>query len=365
MIDNIKNKHNKIYGNRAVFFISYCHKESIMNDKVTIKTIAKMANVSHTTVSRALNDSPLVKEDTKKKIRKLAARMNYTPNLNAKALVEKKSFIIAVYFTDLADGTSPSFMSKSIHQIKEFLPSGYEIAVDSFASLRRSKQSINLRFDGALVVSQSDSDDEYIDQLAATGKPLVVLNRKIDRDDLCNYAPDDYLGTATAVNYLLRMGHTKIATITGRKEFASAHLRLRAFLETLHQHKIDVPKEWQVRGNYSITSGYQAMEKILNTGNLPTCVFAANDDMAMGAIRACEDYGYKVPDEISFIGFDDNAYSKFYNPRVTTIRKPTSELAENGVKALRDLIDNRELQLPRFLNLKPSLVVRDSVKKLN
>lgn len=336
-----------------------------MNDKVTIKTIAKMANVSHTTVSRALNDSPLVKEETKREIRELAARMNYIPNLNAKALVEKKSFIIAVYFTDMADGTSPSFMSAVIHRIKEFLPQGYEIAVDSFDSLRRSKQSINLRFDGALVVSQSESDDEYIDQLVQTGKPLVVLNRKIARKDLYNYSSDDYLGTATATNYLLRMGHRKIAVISGRKDFASAVLRSQAFSDVLQQHHIDLPKEWQVRGNYSLTSGYQAMEKILNSGKLPTCVFAANDDMAMGAVRACEDYGYSVPDDISFIGFDDNAYSKFYNPRITTIRKPTMEITENGVKVLKDLINGDQPQLQRFINLKPSLVVRDSVRSLN
>ena len=103
-----------------------------MNDKVTIKTIAKMANVSHTTVSRALNDSPLVKEKTKKEIREIAERLNYSPNLNAKALVEHRSFIIAVYFTDLNSGTSPSFMSEMLHQIKEMLPAGYEIAIDSF-----------------------------------------------------------------------------------------------------------------------------------------------------------------------------------------------------------------------------------------
>lgn len=335
-----------------------------MDDKVTIKTIAKMAHVSHTTVSRALNDSPLVKDDTKQQIRELAARLNYTPNLNAKALVEQKSFIIAVYFTDLANGTSPSFMSAVIHQIKNYLPMGYEIAVDSFTSLRESHQSINRRFDGALVVSQALSDDEYIDQLAQTGKPLVILNRKIDRNDLYNYASDDYLGTSIAINYLLRMGHRRIALIKGRKDFASATMRSRAFIDVLNQHQISVPLKWQVEGDYSIVSGYHAMERILNNSELPTCVFAANDDMAMGAIRACEDYGFKVPQDISFIGFDDNNYSKFYNPRITTIRKPTAEIAGNGVQVLKDLINKKSPQIKHFINLKPSLVVRDSVKKV-
>jgi LacI family transcriptional regulator len=333
--------------------------------KVTIKTIAKKANVSHTTVSRALNDSPLVKEETKKKIRQLAEQMNYSPNLNAKALVEKKSFIIAVYFTDMSDGTSPSFMSAVLHQIREFLPTGYEIAVDSFANLRRSHQNINFRFDGALVLSQAASDDEYIDQLAATGKPLVVLNRQIERTDLYNYYSDDYLGTSTAINYLLRMGHRKIALISGREGFVSTKLRTQAFCDVLKKNHISLPAEWQVAGNYSLSSGYQAMEKILNSGELPTSVFAENDDMAMGAIRACYDYGYDVPNQISFIGFDDNTYSKFYHPRITTIRKPVMEISRNGVLTLKELIDGNTPQTDRVIGSKPSLVVRESVKRNN
>ncbi|MGN1280252.1 MAG: LacI family DNA-binding transcriptional regulator [Limosilactobacillus sp.] len=333
-------------------------------EKVTIKTLADAANVSHTTVSRALNDSPLVKQATKDKIKALAAKMNYTPNLNAKALVEKRSFIITIYFTDMSNGTSPSFMSSVIHQVKEQLPKGYEIAVDSFASLRRSHQSINLRFDGALVVSQSSSDDEYIDQLAKTGKPIVVLNRKIKRSDLYNYSSDDYSGTMVAINYLLRMGHRKIAMITGRPDFESAQLRRQAFDDVLKKHKIEIPVDWHLPGNYSLKSGYRAMEDLLSSGSLPTCVFAANDDMAIGAIRACEDYGFKVPEDISFIGFDDNTYSKYYNPRITTIKKPTDKVTAYGISVLKKLIDNVPPQEPVSKSVKPSLVVRNSVKKI-
>lgn len=335
-----------------------------MDDKVTIKTIAKMANVSHTTVSRALNDSPLVKETTKEKIRELAARMNYTPNLNAKALVEQRSFIIAVYFTDLNSGTSPSFMSEMIHQIREMLPKGYEIAVDSFAALRRSKQSINLRFDGALVVSQAPSDDVYIDQLANTGKPVVVLNREIDRKDLYNYASDDYTGTENAINYLLRMGHRQLAFISGKEDFTSAVERSRAFFDVMKVNHLSIPSKWSVAGDYSVESGYKAMEKILNSGEIPTCVFVSNDDMAMGAIRACNDYGFNVPDQISFMGFDDSSYSNYLVPRLTTIKKQMREITNNGVKTLKELINGQTPDGENFLNIKPALVVRESVKKI-
>lgn len=258
----------------------------IEHSKVTIKTIAKKAGVSHTTVSRALNDSPLVNEKTKKKIHQLAVEMNYSPNLNAKALVEKKSFLVVVYFTDLSEGTSPAFMAEVIHQVKDALPRGYEVAVDSLADLRTTHQNINLQFDGALVFSQSTSDDEYIDQLASTGKPVVVLNRKVDRSDLHNYSCNDYAGATLAVKYLLRFGHKKIAFISGRKDFASAKLRKQGFEETIKQAHLQTRSQWIANGDYSIQSGYRAMEQILSAEELPSCVFAANDDMAMGAIRA-------------------------------------------------------------------------------
>lgn len=334
-----------------------------MNNKVTIKTIAKMAGVSHTTVSRALNDSPLVKETTKMKIHELANELNYTPNLNAKALVEKKSFIIGVYFTDMSEGTSPSFMAEVIQRVKTALPRGYDISVDSFANLRRSNEKVNPYYDGSIVVSQATSDDEYIEQLTKVGKPLVVLNRKIERTDLYNYFGDDYAGATTATNYLLRMGHRKIAMIKGQDGFASTKLRAQAFYDVLKKNKITLPDEWVVDGNYSINSGYRAMEQILTNTELPSCVFSANDDMAMGAIRACIDYGFNVPEDISFIGFDDSAYSNFYNPRITTIRKPTKEIIQNGIQALKNLIENQTPQLPRVLSIKPALIVRNSVKR--
>lgn len=336
-----------------------------MDDKVTIKTIAKAANVSHTTVSRALNDSPLVKENTKEKIKKLAEKMNYSPNLNAKALVEKRSFIIAVYFTDLNSGTSPSFMSEMLHQIKEMLPKGYEIAVDSFSGLRESKQTINMRFDGALVVSQSASDDPYISQLADTHKPIVVLNRKVERTDLYNFASNDYLGTANAINYILRMGHKKIGIISGKANFVSSQNREKAFFDTMKKNKIEVPKEWTIRGDYSVRSGYDSMEKILLNDSLPTCIFVSNDDMAMGAIRACNDYGFSVPEQISFVGFDNSAYSNYFIPRLTTVKKPMKEITKYGIKVLKELIDSEEPEEERFIDIKPSLVVRESVKRLN
>lgn len=149
-----------------------------MRQKVTITTIAKAAGVSHTTVSRALNDSPLVQDATKQRIKEIAASLGYRPNINAKALVERKSYIVGAYFTDLDNGTTPAFMFNAINQARQSIPTEYSVAVNSFANLKPMAPSLAApRCDGALVISQASSDDPYIQTLSQSGLPIVVVNR--------------------------------------------------------------------------------------------------------------------------------------------------------------------------------------------
>ena len=160
-------------------------------EEVTILTIAKRANVSHTTVSRALNDSPLIKE-TKRKIRKIADDLSYVPNINAKGLVEKRSFIIGIFFSELDTGTSPSFLVDVINRSKEALPEGYSISIDSIEALDGTSAVSRHQYDGAIVVSQSVNDDAFINMMIERGLPVVILNRKIAREDVSNFTTDDY-----------------------------------------------------------------------------------------------------------------------------------------------------------------------------
>lgn len=332
-------------------------------EEVTIRTIAQRANVSHTTVSRALNDSPLVKEATKKKIRQLADDLGYVPNLNAKGLVEQRSFLIGVFFSDLDTGTSPSFLVDVIKRARDFLPKGYSLSLDSVESLSASGTVSRHQYDGAIVVSQSKKDDPFIETLIKRRLPIVVLNRKIDRDDVSNFSTNDYLGAKKILEYAIRMGHRQFGIIGGAESFVSAADRRQGFDDVIRENGAETRPEWQRQGNYLPESGYQAMRDILGAAETPTCIFATNDDMATGAVRACQDLGYKVPADISIIGYDDMNYSKYLVPRLTTVRKPTDSIVQEGVSALTELLSNPAMA-PVKKVAEPTLIVRDSVKDL-
>lgn len=337
-----------------------------MAQKITIMTLAKAAGVSHTTVSRALNDSPLVQESTKVRIKALADKLGYHPNINAKALVERKSYIIEAYFSDLDNGTTPGFMFNTINQARESMPQQYSVAVSSFASMQPNAATLAApRCDGALVISQSNRDDPYIKTIAQSGLPIVVVNRKVDNPHVDNVVTDDESGMSQAVTYAISQGHRTFGFINGRHGFDSAQKRRRGALKALHGHHLTILPGCEQAGQYTIDSGYQAMKKILQASQRPTCVVAANDVMAIGAIRACADAGLSVPDDVSFIGFDDTAASNYVVPRLTTVHKPTREIIEAGMKLLMQELNGNAPRYQRSQIILPKLVIRDSVKKVH
>lgn len=329
----------------------------------TIRTIANIAGVSHTTVSRALNDSLAVKMATKFKIKKIAEQLGYVPNINAKGLASQRTYLIGVFFTSLDVGTSDSFLSDVVHEIYNNLPSEYSISINSMQDGDRS--SAVQKFDGALVVSQAKSDDRAINEIFKRNLPMVVLNRPIDRRDVPNIIVDEYVGSKAITDYEIRLGHKDFGLIRGEKQFASSHERERGFRDALAEHGLTVNPMFIADGNYLPKSGYAAMREILSSSLHPTCVFCSNDEMAIGAIRACSDLGYRVPEDISISGYDDTRYSKYLLPALTTVNKPTELIARKGIKLLTKMLKG-ELPVRSKVRdaVEPIPIIRNSVVDL-
>ncbi|MDF7682408.1 LacI family DNA-binding transcriptional regulator [Lactobacillus sp. ESL0679] len=328
---------------------------------VTIRTIAKLANVSHTTVSRALNGSSLVKPQTREKIVKIAQEVGYVPNINAKSLVTNRSYMIGIFFTDLNTGTSASFLTDVIEQTQKILPTGYSLSINSIDNAMADHSVSVSNFDGIILLSQSASDDKFIEYLHKIGIPLVILNRVINRKDINNYAIGDELGGKIATEYAIRMGHRKFALIKGLNTFESAKLRTKGFMSAIRANNIKLDPTLIKQGDYRPKSGNVLMRQILSSSNIPTCVICENDDMAVGAINACIELGYKIPEDISFIGFDDMSYSKYLVPALTTVRKPTSVIVQLGISQLMKIMagDQQEAIEQKIIN--PEIIVRNSV----
>jgi len=330
---------------------------------VTIKDIAKLANVSHTTVSRALNNSPYINEETKSKIKTLAKELHYVPNYNAKSLVLLKSYVIGVFFSSISDGTTDTFFHEIIKGINKVIDKEYNLIIRGIDDYKYFHQIDKTNFDGIIVVSQRKTDDEFIKDAIEKEIPVVVINRHIEISDIVNIMSNDTYGVYEAVEYLIKNNHKKIAIIGGNKEFESSVYRKEGYIKALKDNNISLNEEYMISGKYNLESGYENMKKLIELEDRPTAVFCANDDIAVGAMKAVFESGLNVPNDISIIGFDDSNFCKYVTPTLTSVRKDSLAMSEYGGINLLNVIKNREVNKEKVY-IESKLIVRDSVKNL-
>ncbi|TDF96565.1 LacI family DNA-binding transcriptional regulator [Paenibacillus piri] len=330
---------------------------------VTIKDIAKLANVSHTTVSRALNDSPLINQETKERIRQLAESLNYTPNYNAKSLVLDRSYNLGLFFSTLHTGTSAGFLYEAVKGVNDVIKDSYNLIVRGIDDYTSYEKVNRKSYDGIIVMSQSSSDQPFIEYASANEIPLVVLNREIDNVQVMNLIPDDQGGAFRVVQYLIRQGHRDIAIIEGKQNFKSTQARLDGYNEAMMRNGVAIRDEYKVQGNYDLESGYAAMNRLLELEAIPTAVFCCNDDMALGAIKAIHERRLSVPDDISVVGFDDHIFSGFMSPALTTVHRPIEQISREGAAKLLNFIETKQIEKKTIL-FRTELVIRDSVKSI-
>lgn len=331
---------------------------------VTIKDIARLANVSHTTVSRALNNSPLINEETKKKIKAIAKKLNYVPNYNARSLVLDKSYTVGLFFSSINRGTSPGFFFETVTGVSSAIEEKYNLVVRGIDSYKDFSSINEKRFDGIVLMSQSDGDNSFIYHVIQNNIPLIVLNREINEKSLINIVSDDREGTFEAAEHLIKNGHKEIALVTGKGGFRSTKMRKEGFIDALIQNNIPVRSEYIIEGNYDMKSGYNAMKQLLKLTKVPTAIFCSNDDMAIGVIKAAFDSGLNVPKDISVVGFDNLPVSEYITPSLTTVARPMETISIIGGKKIVEIINGGEYK-PEKIKIKTKLIIRDSVLKLN
>lgn len=322
-----------------------------------------MAGVSHTTVSRALNGNPLIKKETRERIARIAAEMNYVPNYSARNLVTKKSHSIGLFFSSIDHGTSNNFLVDAIKSINHVLSEDYNLIISAIDSIRNLENVQPWRYDGILIMSQSDEDNSFIYHIQSKGIPCIVLNRQLDDPNVVNVTAHDREGVQKVVDQIITLGHRRIAIIEGKAGFKSTSERRQGFIDSLLQHQIPFHSHYAVSGDYSMESGFEAMNILLDLENPPTAVFCSNDDMAIGAMNACYARGVQVPTDISIIGFDDIMFAKYTNPSLTTIRKPISEICETGAALLLELMNGKQ-PVHHQLFVETELIQRNSLAKL-
>ncbi|KAF0516565.1 LacI family DNA-binding transcriptional regulator [Pediococcus acidilactici] len=331
----------------------------------TINDVAKLAGVSRSTVSRAFNSDTSIKQTTKEKVMLAAQKLGYTPSLSARGLAINKKFVIGLFMTRVHEDAS-TYFSTIISAVNEMLPSEYLLSIVNIAGLQQNNEIINDRFDGAIVFSQSESDNPIIEKLIALHIPTAVVLRKFNNYSVDNVYANEKQAMKDVINYVSKMGHQKIGFINGSPNFTSSKVRREGLLEAVLKNHMILSSEVDKQGEFSLDSGEKLMSQIIEMPSnlLPTCVICASDDITLGALKACHGAHFKLPQKISITGYDDIPYSQITSPSLTTVVNPLRKMAKKGMEFLMYRIKNPDTKRQSF-EATPSLLIRNSVKKIS
>jgi LacI family transcriptional regulator len=325
----------------------------------TIYDVARLAGVSTATVSRALNGTAPIAVRTRAAIDDAVEQLGYRPNPIARSLVTKSTQTIALLLPDI---TNP-FYAELVSGIQQLMLEGDQSMLLCTTNGDPEQEARYLRLlrakhvDGALVDGLGLSPDR-IAAFVEDGFPIVCLDRDVDFPSIPLVQVDNRLGARLATDYLVSLGHTRIAHITGAAAPIS-DARQQGYGEALGSAGIEPEAALVASGDFTEAGGHAAMRLLLESGVRFTAVFCANDLSAMGALHAVLSSGRKVPLDLSIIGFDDVRLSPYTSPPLTTIHQPAAEMARHATELLLDLIRGKQPATMRRL-FAPTLVVRGS-----
>jgi LacI family transcriptional regulator len=331
----------------------------------TLEEVARLAGVSRSTVSRVVNDRPNVRTETKERVWEAIRQSGYQPNVVARSLVTNRTQIIGMVIPEAVTKifTEPFFPLVLRGATEACNNHHYQLLLSLFTDPEDQEEDCQRvlhsgYLDGVIVASSSMSDP-LIPNVLRSGIPLVSIGRHPDKH--VHYVDSDNVGGARmAVEHLVRLGHRRIATITGRLGMTVGQDRLEGYRQALLAHGIPVKDELIVEGDFTERSGMMAMQSLLPAS--PTAVFAANDVMVIGALKSLRAVGLKVPQDVALVGFDDTPIASVIEPALTTVRQPIERMGSTAAELLLNLLkDPARGESPAHRIILPTeLVIRAS-----
>ena len=316
--------------------------------KITIDDIAKEASVSIKTVSRVFNHEPNVREETRKRVLMAAEAMNYRPNLSARSLASNKSFII-VHFHDNPNPDYLDLVNQGLHKacraagyfsVNEPLP----LSSGSYASLAAAYLT-EFHVDGALLSAPLCDDAALLAVLVEKGVAYTRISPQFDKHDSGATYINNKAAAAMMTNHLIGLGHKRIAFIAGLESHSSTLERKTGFLNALAEAKIPAKGCPQYPGDFSFRSGFEAGQDIIESRHNVTAIFAANDEMAVGAMMAAMKAGLDIPKDMTIAGFDGSRIGDILWPTLTTISQPIKTLSERATTILLTQLRNVDVAM--------------------
>lgn len=335
---------------------------------VTIKDVAKESDVAISTVSKYMNGGNVRKEN-KEKIERAIQKLGYKPNEYARSLRGAKTWNIGF----LVDNVKAIFSTQIVGLLEQRMKKhGYSILLGSHGNDHETAaKMVNILVEkqvDAIVLEPLEDGKEYLISAEKAGIPIISIDRVLDSKSYDSITTNSMMGIYNGVEYLIRMGHEKIAIISATEEntigIQAGQDRLKGYSRALEDYGIEKRKEYILKGDFSFESGYQCMKKLWKLKNHPTAVIVSNYHMCLGMISAMNELEIKIPEELSIVSFDDMPAFQMFDPQITAIAQPIQEYAKQIEKTVLKRIQGDYTDFPMNLKLRAELKERGTVSRI-
>ncbi len=324
-----------------------------------MKDVAKLAGVSTATVSRVLAGKDNINQETKQKVLVAIEQLNYRPNKLARNLRKLESKTIVAVVPDISN----MFFSDIIRGIEGVArENGYHVLLgNTFNDTNREIDYIELikekLADGVILLTARIPMQQIVE--IAEELPVVLACEYIDGADVPTVTIDNISSARKAVNHLIALGHRRIGFISGPLQVIVSRDRLKGYHQGHLQHDLPIDESLVQEGDFTVESGYRMATRLLALTSPPTAIFAANDEMAIGAIQAIREKGFRVPEDIAVVGFDDIRLATLFDPPLTTVSQPKLEIGSKAAEILLKIINHEPVER-RQVVLSDQLIIRQS-----
>ena len=331
-----------------------------------MKDVARLAKVSQSTVSRTLNQAAScvpISQDTRRRILAAVEQLGYQPNLYARSLRGQKTRMVAMMIADISN----PFYHPMVRAVQDIAHEHrYDVMVANSDHLRMNEEMfceaiMRRPVDGVVIVPYHLTEQELDRLIERTGVVVVCLGQHIHHPLIDTVFGNDGLATFEAVRWLIEQrGHRRIGFIGVTQAFSAGARRYRGFERAMTEAGLAIPPEYTPIGDWSVESGQQAMLSLLALPEPPTAVFACNDNMAIGAIIAAQEQGWRVPEDIAVVGFDNIPAGTWIRPRLTTVAQYPREIGQRLGQALFERIEEKYSGPARRYEVRCQLIERES-----
>jgi len=337
---------------------------NVTKKAVTLDDISKKAEVSKMTVSRVLTGKGQVAPKTKEKINKIIKELGYQPNLLARSLSSKKTSIIGVVLSKREHMFMFDYTTKVLSGIMDVaIDNDYQLMLCPISTDKDTKGEYerlvrSKMLDGVVLLKRKESDP-YISELIDLNFPFVMLNYKKFSDTISFVDSENFHGAQIAVEHLYSKGHRKIAFVRGRIGETNSNDRFLGYQGALSDLGLDFKEDWVINGEFDQEVAYRECDKLLDLEDVPTAIFCADDNMALGVMKRLNEMNVRIPEDMAIVGFDDIQFGSISSPTLTTIRQPIYEIGRRGMEVLMSLINDEDTSAVHEL-LPVELIKRES-----